>query len=231
MHHREVAFEKGVADDRRHAGVEPAGQIANGLFEFGGAQIVGRRIDEIARKEDGLRHAFQPGAVHRFVDDEIGRARSALSVALEAIGAEQPAKRCNACIADIALEAIIAARQQAWQFADIHRLRRLVEPVEGAGNRTARVRHQTQFAGRSVEACCPCPARGLGGNPVLQRLGALARQCMDGDAPGSLACKRQSCHRVLHVHDRPGRASASPGFCLMAFEVGDWPAVRRLTFH
>ena len=61
---REVLLEEIVADDRTDAGAMLSGQRAGGEFEIGGAHVVRRRVDEVARQ----RHALGDGGQFAAVD-------------------------------------------------------------------------------------------------------------------------------------------------------------------
>jgi hypothetical protein len=51
VHERKVLFQQIVADDGAHRGAEALGESGGGFLDLGGAEIVRRRVDEIAHEK------------------------------------------------------------------------------------------------------------------------------------------------------------------------------------
>ncbi|KFL24802.1 hypothetical protein JP74_23040 [Devosia sp. 17-2-E-8] len=118
------------------------------------AEIVGRRIDEVAGEEGSLGKALDLGSIGPFGKRERERI-AMLTVAIEAVGAEAEAERGEGRIAELAGKTVIARLECAGgeagdQFGPIG-LRAKAEGVAGEFALPARQRQQpAALAGKAI---------------------------------------------------------------------------------
>ncbi len=107
MDHREVLLQQLVAGDHLHVELMALAEGADFLLERLGAEVVGRRVDQVARQVGGVGEAIDLGRVgtfHRLQHHGVAR----LAVAVEAIGAEAEGERGECRIAEAAGEPVLA---------------------------------------------------------------------------------------------------------------------------
>ena len=93
------------------------GKLARGLFELGGAHVVGRRVDEIARQRHALDDAVNLFAIDALRQIERDLFRFRLAVSRESIRAERERQRRKPGVVRLVGEAIDTVRQQLRQAA------------------------------------------------------------------------------------------------------------------
>ena len=106
-----------VADDCGKFRVVARGKLARGVFELGGAHVVGRRVDEIARQRHALDDAFNLLAIDALRQIERDLFRLRLAVSRKLIRAERERQRRKPGVMRLAGEAIDTVRQQMRQAA------------------------------------------------------------------------------------------------------------------
>ena len=152
-----------VADGRLNARAMPRREVARGLLQLGGPEIVRRRVDQIARERHAVGDAREVGAVDALGNFELRAARIGLAVARELVAAEREGQRGKARIVRRVGEAIGAGRQQAGQAAGqeavLLRLVGAFQAEQDAAQRAIRGRQQQRLPGLRLEL------RGLGEAP------------------------------------------------------------------
>ena len=93
MNQRQVLAEQFVAANRLDAGVERLREFRRGALERGGAEDVGRRVDEVAPERDRGRDALDVFTIDPGGRGEAGLRRGVGLEAVEAIEPEQEAER------------------------------------------------------------------------------------------------------------------------------------------
>ncbi len=115
MDQRKVLLEKIVTDDCRKFRVVARRKLARSVLELGGAHVVGRRVDEIARQRHALDDAFNLFAIDALRQIERDLFRFRLAVSRESIRAERERQRCKPGVVRLAGEAVDTVRQQMRQ--------------------------------------------------------------------------------------------------------------------
>ena len=155
MDHREILLQQIVADDGLDRAAVSCGKAARGLLEFGRAEIVGRRVDQIARERDALGDAREVSTVEALGNFKPRPIRLGLAIACELVGTEREGERGKARIMRCVGEAVGAGRKQAGQAAGEEAI--LLRPIgrldaeQHAGERAIRAGQQQRLAGLRLE--------------------------------------------------------------------------------
>ena len=109
----------------RHLGAKSGGDIAHGRFEFRGAEIVGRDVDQVAAQPGGCRDRDDILLIDAFGQPQPAVAALAGGlIVLERIMPECPGKRRQLRIVETPCEMIVARRKQRRQASGMQRARR-----------------------------------------------------------------------------------------------------------
>src|SRR5437588_11163968 len=115
MDQRKVLLQEIVADDRLKRRAVAARECVSGVCKVGGAKIVRRRVDEIARERDTLGDAREFRAVDTLGELKLPAVRLSLAVAREPVRVEREGKAGEPDVMRRIREAIGACGQQAGQ--------------------------------------------------------------------------------------------------------------------
>ena len=149
MNQRQVLAEQFVAPNRLDAGVERLREFRRGALERGGAEDVGRRVDEVAPERDRGRDALDVFTIDPGGRSEAGLRRGVGLEAVEAIEPEQEAERREFGVLRGIGEAPVAGGQRGREFA---RGERVAIACVRAGLAEQRAREAAARVGQQLEA-------------------------------------------------------------------------------
>ena len=182
---REPALQQISAADHLGFGAVRFGKAQRGGFERGGPEIIGGRVDEVARQRDTLRDDLDAARIDTGGRDETRRLRpGGLFIGAESVRAEQPGERRGGGIGRRRCESVGARRQHADEV--------------GAQKGIARIRlpplqREDDRAERAVRRGQQQVAAGLGGE--IQRVPmAFVRRAQPG-AQGGGRLRRDEVNR------------------------------------
>ena len=115
-------FSSSIADDAAERGAVPLGEMARRGLDPVGAEVVGRRVDEVAAEDDRLGDACHLVRIDAVRHREPDGLRRAGAVAVEVVAAEEPREGRERRIVGRVLEAIDALGQDAGQLAGEERV-------------------------------------------------------------------------------------------------------------
>ena len=145
MDQREVLFDEVVAHDRAHRRAVQRRQRPRRLLQLRRAEVVRRRVDEVAREGDALGDAREVGAVEAVRDFEPDLLGLSLAVARKAIASERDGERREPRIMGRVGETIGPGRQQVGEPAGEEQVLLAVlvfEAEQYAAETVARARQQ-----------------------------------------------------------------------------------------
>ena len=186
MDHRQVRVEEVVADRDLDRGAEAFGEAARRLLEVVGAEVVRRRVDEVAPVRDGARDQADLLGVDALGREEPDRGDRALEVALEPVAGEQPGQRRRSGVGGRVGEHVIAGRQRRRELARGERVGvalRLAEAEQHRAETPLRRGQERDLAGLAAE-----PGRlreGAGGLRKAGRERRPGRQQVDRNGRGT----------------------------------------------
>ena len=121
MDQRKVLREEIVTDNRAQGCAVTRGKRTRSLFELGRAHVIGRRVDEVARKIDALDNATEILAIHVAGQLQLQLLAVLLAIAGEAIAAQGKSQAPQAW-----------DRAGHWQSGRRRRAARRTEPLGGS---------------------------------------------------------------------------------------------------
>ena len=120
--HREILLQQLIADDALERGVVALCEMARRGFDPVGAEVVGRRVDQVAAEDDRLGDACHLVRIDAVRHREPDGLRRAGAVAVKIVAAEEPREGRERRVVGRVLEAIGALGQDAGQLAGEERV-------------------------------------------------------------------------------------------------------------
>ena len=162
MDQREVFGGEPLPHDLGDDGAGTAAEVAGGVGQLGGAEVVGAGVDEIAGERHRVGDAHDVGAVDAGRQHEAAGGAAVGAIAGEAIGAKREGERGKGGIGETGAEAVGAGGQRAGQLAGKQRGRPLAvaEAEEDGGDGAIGTGDDDDLAGGGGEAGGVEPGRG-----------------------------------------------------------------------